>query len=445
MNGEDFITTERKANARGPKPERNYGAHAFGVGNNENSIWSTRYLKEGENIPDGYKSMKDPLNPQKTIIYMDNNFYKRLVSPELWQNYYLRASGGKKVTYNFSMGYKNDAGLVKSTGYSKLTLHGDVHSKINNFIKYEGGFDLNEMKSKDLPSDKRTFFQRTLSIPNTEKVFWPDGLPVHGTNSTTLPPDWYAYYYNRDRKINRFTAYGKLTIDVNKNLNVSIKGANFDRFNRYHGFEKKDNYGNARNAGADISHYTHRTGQVYINYDKEFGQFNRLKFVGGSELNYKINNYIATKGYDGASDLVTTVTAEPTLTRGESKETRQSLLSYFGRIKYVFKNKYIFSANFRADASSKFSVENRWGYFPSISGGWIMSEERFMKGIKKINFLKLRTSYGKTGNNNIGLFDATGSYNVETKYNSKSALYADEMGNNDLKWETTTQLDIGLD
>jgi TonB-linked SusC/RagA family outer membrane protein len=125
-----------------------------------------------------------------------------------------------------------------------------------------------------------------------------------------------------------------------------------------------------------------------------------------------------------------------------------SILSYIGRLNYNFKGKYLLSAAFRRDGSSRFGANAKWGNFPSISLGWIITDENFMQNNKTFNYLKLRTSYGKVGNNNIGNYThiaslVTSNYVFNNNIQSGKALNI--IGNTNLTWETTKQFDIGLD
>lgn len=126
------------------------------------------------------------------------------------------------------------------------------------------------------------------------------------------------------------------------------------------------------------------------------------------------------------------------------------LLSFFGRLNYNFQDKYLFSATFRADASSKFAKENRWGYFPSAAVAWRISSEPFMKGTSKwLDDLKLRFSYGTAGNNNIPVGQLSQTYELKTStwVNDFTSFWAPSktMANPDLKWETTITRNVGLD
>lgn len=126
------------------------------------------------------------------------------------------------------------------------------------------------------------------------------------------------------------------------------------------------------------------------------------------------------------------------------------LVSYFGRLTYNFSEKYLFEFNMRADGSSRFAKENRWGYFPSVSAGWRISEESFMKDVSWIYNMKLRASWGQLGNiYNVGHYDYFSTYNQGGNYNFDNTLapgfYPGKPANPDLGWETVTMTDIGLD
>lgn len=133
-----------------------------------------------------------------------------------------------------------------------------------------------------------------------------------------------------------------------------------------------------------------------------------------------------------------------------SVASRNTLVSYLGRVNYNFKSKYLFTASLRADGSSKFTAANRWGIFPSGAFAWQMANEKFMKGIPAISDAKFRVSYGVTGNNRIDDFARFQSIDISDYYsfNNQTPGYAaiiNNMGNYDLKWEKTAQLDIGYD
>jgi outer membrane receptor protein involved in Fe transport len=129
-----------------------------------------------------------------------------------------------------------------------------------------------------------------------------------------------------------------------------------------------------------------------------------------------------------------------------SSEQHETEIGFFGRLNYDYKGKYLLTATFREDGSSKFAKENRWGFFPGVSAGWVISEESWMKSLHQLNFLKLRASYGSTGNNaSVGIYDAYGSFGAGYIYNGNAGIKPSDMPNNELQWETSNQLDLGLE
>src|SRR5690606_7631428 len=121
------------------------------------------------------------------------------------------------------------------------------------------------------------------------------------------------------------------------------------------------------------------------------------------------NNKVFSASATGASsDRVPTLTAGPNKTGADSRFEEQVLIGYFGRLSYDYLKKYLLMATFRYDGSSLFAADNKWGFFPGVSAGWIISDENFLASSNVIDHLKLRASFGQTGNNAIGLYDALG-------------------------------------
>ena len=181
------------------------------------------------------------------------------------------------------------------------------------------------------------------------------------------------------------------------------------------------------------------------NLDVMLGQ--EILFTRGSRLEYEIQGYPALFSADDAFKLTTQGTS---IYADNFQSADDKLLSFFGRANYSFKDRYLLSAVYRADGSSRFLGDNAWGYFPSVSAGWKISEEAFMSGTSNvINALKLRASYGIAGNNNIPTAQTVQAFfSSTTNYiNNVSSYWApsDVLANPKLKWETTETKNVGLD
>lgn len=153
-------------------------------------------------------------------------------------------------------------------------------------------------------------------------------------------------------------------------------------------------------------------------------------------------------GTQFSSDNIPYLSNATAITSGTSNIAEYALLSLLGRVNYSFGNKYLFQAALRRDGSSRFGVNNRYGYFPSVSAGWVVSEENFMQNVEPVNMLKLRASYGVTGNDNIGNYThiaSIGEYNYVLGGVLVSGASASNIANTYLGWERTSQFDLGID
>lgn len=207
---------------------------------------------------------------------------------------------------------------------------------------------------------------------------------------------------------------------------------------------------NAANLSESNSLDTQSLLTSLLKYKKKIGnhQFNLL--AGYSEEEFKWN---WTSGYRknfvNNTQRVLNLGDASTATNGSGKYAL-GLQSYFGRINYIFDNKYLFEANVRQDGSSRFASGNRWGTFPSFSAGWLLSEEQFMEDNQWLDLLKIRASWGKLGNQNINsYYVASQTFSSGQNYPFNGTLYSGiastNMSNTETSWETTKQTDIGID
>jgi TonB-linked SusC/RagA family outer membrane protein len=186
------------------------------------------------------------------------------------------------------------------------------------------------------------------------------------------------------------------------------------------------------------------TNSNYFNYNLKLNEIHDITFLLGNETQRSNRNGVGLYGEKFPNDYFTQP-GDAAIKRGYSYTTGWSFASFFSRVNYKLKDKYLISASMRYDGSSRFGANNKWGAFPGVSAGWILSEEEFIKKIKVISFLKLRASYGQTGNANIGDFAALGYYSSAAGYNGYSAIVPNTLSNNDLRWEKSNQVDVNLD
>ena len=164
----------------------------------------------------------------------------------------------------------------------------------------------------------------------------------------------------------------------------------------------------------------------------------------GTEFFRSDNVYTYVFGEGFPVDELRTLSSAAEITNAEGTLTEYSFLSYFGRARYNFDRKYLFNASARVDGSSRFGAENRYAFFPAVSAGWVLSEEAFLNENKTVSFLKLRASWGQSGNADIGNFAALGLFGAGS-YNESSTLQPSQIANPALTWEKSTESDFGLD
>lgn len=180
-----------------------------------------------------------------------------------------------------------------------------------------------------------------------------------------------------------------------------------------------------------------------VNYTGAFGQHN-IDAVAGVTYQEQNQQGVNATGRGFPNDQFTKLASAARIIGGSSNETGYSILSYLARVNYRFKERYLLSASGRIDGSSRFGADNRYGVFPSVSAGWIINEENFLRSVSAISLLKLRVSYGLTGNSEIGNFSSRGLYSA-ISYADQAGIYPSQLANPNLGWETSAQFDLGLE
>ena len=223
-------------------------------------------------------------------------------------------------------------------------------------------------------------------------------------------------------------------------------------YQRY--FSRETNIGEGKSGIADWSDDFSLYRQVdgVLTYHDTFADKHDLKIIAGTSWNSDQSEWLSTEASHFGTDAFRfyNMGAAGLYESIGSGRTDHTSLSFFGRVEYVLSNKYIFNASFRADGASNFGKSNKWGYFPGVSAAWQLGNEDFMSWAKPVlSSLKLRASWGQTGNDGIGCYQSLKTYGNEKAYmgynNIVTALYLTNPGNDSLKWETTTQTDLGFD
>ncbi|MEO6732289.1 MAG: TonB-dependent receptor [Ferruginibacter sp.] len=383
------------------------------------------------------------------------------------QNAQVSLSGGTdKTSYLFSAGYLNQEAVVIENFYKRLSLRTNIRQKISDRvtaglnIAFTGAYDrtdgttgksdaisLGIQSDPIFPEYNENGNIGFLDPNSTWKRFQTYGVQLWNPHSLIS----YADKLNKN-----YTTLANGYLEIKPIKDLTLKGSlsanlNNNNYNWYWEAGQGYGYSSVLPAQASARNATNYNWQAEATatYNKTMGD-HTLGIIAGysSQKNrYDITSINAT---DFPNDLVRTINAAGTITKpatGNSAE-EWSLLSVLGRVSYGYKNRYFLNATLRRDGSSRFGPNSKWGTFPSISGAWLVSDESFMQNIHAINNLKLRVSYGQTGNNlipNYGSVSLLGTARYVNGTSVVNGLRTISISNPNLKWEKTGQYNVGLD
>ena len=461
LNSRDYLNFIRPAISEALANDKEHpasmllaGPNAYGTGNTSSkSIYSTRYLDWGGTVPEGYSWMADPVDPSKVIIFQDNDWQGKWFSNALWHKEYIGVNGSSdRVKYSASASYMGDDGIIAMSDYNVFTMHGNTSFKITDRLEAGASFDMSRQK-KHIPVDNyyQCIGRGLIAAPTAmEKNLDGEWNQLVSTNKNAHSPAWYERFYNRKNSTSRHSGAFNLKWTITDGL---VFNALYNRYEQhysgsYYTYGERDGVINSVTSTRPMTQTrtatTRDTFTAHLALNKTIRSNHHLSATAGYEYMRQNFSYVQAKSSGSASDDVP-VLQSGTSFEASSREELQAMISGFARVGYDFRNRYIVSGSVRADGSSKFAKGHRWGYFPAASAAWLISEEPFWNSAKKtVNTLKLRMSYGQTGNNGIGLYDTYGAF-ISSSYGSLPTMTPSKMQNNSMKWETTTQLDAGMD
>lgn len=359
-------------------------------------------------------------------------------------------SGGTDLTnYYLGFGYTDQEGVFKNNSIEKYNINTKLTHKFNNWLELGANNVGNFIRNNQIPGANAgtTIIGRTIGQRPFDRPFKPNGdYYVGGTdelvyhNPAQILNEQVAYVDNF-RYLGTF--YGNVTLTENLSFKSSFS-ADISYLYDYTYFNEHHPYGTGVGRLIDgnrlIQSYLYEN---VLNYQKKFDKLEVSGVIGHSFQNQHIRNTsVDARGFPTPSLVTVSVASEIFGASGAMSE--YALESYFGRGTVAFDDKYMMTATLRADGSSKFHRDNRWGYFPSISFGWNMSNESFMAS-SDID-LKFRASYGKTGNQEgIGSYAYQALMSGGQNYGNESGISISSFGNEDLTWEKADQYDAGFD
>lgn len=371
------------------------------------------------------------------------------------QEYLLSLSGGtEKGGYFISGNYLNQDGVINNSFYKRYTLRSNINANLTNsistFLNITGSYST--AQNVDIPADGA-------SSPLAQAITWAPTTPVRKPDGSFVASDPVgSLFYNpvaltvdrlavRDRMLANMIGGFKFGIIPGLTFNLQY-GANYLQY------EDKSFAGKVTNNNTSVAGIRNNKEIVLqntntLNYSKVFNRHS-LDITAVMEYQQSTYNYSSS----GSSNLTYENFQWNNLALGTpsspgSGYSKWALFSLVGRAIYSYNDKYLLSAALRRDGSSRFQGSNKYSYFPSVSAGWVISNEPFMQEIQAISNLKIRGSWGLTGNQAISPYSTLSSYsNIPASFNNNShqvGLVMGNIGNPNLKWETTEQKDVGID
>ncbi|GGH30238.1 TonB-dependent receptor [Sphingobacterium alkalisoli] len=397
-------------------------------------------------------------------LYPNTDWYDEMLNSSLLSEHNLAIrGGGQKSHFAMSMGYLNNKGIVDNSGYERYNFRINADAKVKNFLTL--GANIFGSWSDREVLDVSSFFS---SIRNTTPGVIPvytdgryggemfSGLPV-GSN-----PRAYVDNITGNGERQKLSAKFFGIVNLLKNLEwESSFGFNYSNLKSWEYVTpyslwnlQTDFQYQQRPSVNSLFNNNRRDYSTVLNtllrFKETFGGSHYVAALLGFDQQYnRMDNFNAKKNDIFGNDAIYVLDAGANMESIGGTGTDDALQSYFGRLNYDYQNKYLFEANARYDGSSRFSKDNRWGFFPSFSAGWRVTEERFAEPLKAIfDDVKIRGSWGKLGNNRIGDYTyqvVYGSYLYPFSGQLQQSVAPKEIANSKIKWETTTISNVGLD
>ena len=377
------------------------------------------------------------------------------------QNYQLNIAGGDaKTIYSISGGYSDEKGTIRNSDFKRYSARLNLDRHINDFLTFGTNMTVSHTIANFVPTDtggedgvvtgamKMNPIQPVYSNPE-EGIYTQVNMPGTLVRNPVATVNEQKFRNSTSRMLGNM--YGQWEIIKDLKLKVSV-GADVT-YNKSDQYTPSNIYqsGGIAEGTIQMDQRVNWLNENTLTWSKTINQHS-LNVLGGFTMQKENYARVLASSRDYVSDqlLYNSLQAGSTYNSPESAATQWSLLSYLARVNYSFKDRYLLSVNGRIDGSSRFGANNKYGFFPSASAGWRVTEEDFMASVRNvISNLKLRASYGFTGNTEIGVYESLatlGSNSWTFGANQRvTGFFPNKIPNPDLKWEKTGQLDVGID
>ncbi|HWV64703.1 TonB-dependent receptor [Chitinophaga sp.] len=407
-----------------------------------------------------------PLTQPGTTNNFKDHIYEVLQDAPT-QQYQLGASGGSEnVKYAISGEFLDQDGIVVNTNFKRFSARANIDAKLSKKLTLKVNMNPSYMLKKNIGGRMADevaadggrgsdIIYNALQIPEYYSLLNPDGsyFPFgDGLDAVVSTQNPLALAREVQRKQQAVGFLGNIAADyeVIKDLHLNVMaGTNMTDIQGMYFKPKLPAFNNNPATGtSNSSQLINWLTEITANYTKAIGKHNLAALLGYTTQKESLHsNFLTSNRYP--NNLIPTLSAvSGIITNGSADIDDWSLVSYLGRINYNYANKYYLTTSVRSDGSSRFGSNNKYGIFPSIALAWRLTEESFMKPLKFVSDMKLRLSYGQTGNNNIGNYEqyATVEYVKYILANNAAGGYAPgKLANPDLTWEKQKSFNAGLD
>jgi TonB-linked SusC/RagA family outer membrane protein len=429
------------------------------------------YLTETGSAPVFTPAMLQKISDQSDPDNFGNtDWFAAVYKPALFQNTYISASGGSDASrYLVSAGYQNQNGLMAHTGSSKVQLRANYDNKISNALSF--GLNLSGYRqtikepiaAADGNDSGDNGINREISGFTRPTVVPIYSFGAYGTSDASGLVIIKNPVQQLDNQIYNTTNYGlngkifgelKIVKDLSFTSSFAFNYSNSQVVRFSPSLASYASDGTLLSAPQSSSLYnssvlvTSYINENLLHYNKKFGKHD-LKFLVGQTVQHQENSNMAASVFGLPSNSIQVLSGSSSTPTVSGTKSALSLQSFLGRVNYTYNNKYLFEANARIDGTSRLPNSEQYPIFPSVSVGWIISEEPFLKNNSSISLLKLRASYGILGNQEIGNYSFTQVYSTSQNYVFNNALVQGvaitSLANANIKWETTAMTDVGAD
>ncbi len=386
----------------------------------------------------------------------DTDWLKETTQSKLSQNHQLGFSGGnERTTYSLSLGYRDDQGFLKNSYMKRYSGRFTIEDQIKKWLKVGGTLSYNNQTENLVDISDQVARQIVEDFPFLP-VRYPDGTFANNRDYPLAEGTMSSMHRLHGRKylLNTQTTIGSLYSNIRfaEGLEMrTVLGTNILTQENNESTTRTLDIGNRGNAASRNRKETFWSVENYLTYNKTFGDihaFTGLLGISWQETDF-FNSDASIRNFSTDYFLYNNLDAGSTSPSVATEASTTAYNSYFGRINYSLMDRYLFTVTGRADGSSRFGENHKYAFFPSAALAWRISEEDFLKGSSVISNLKLRGSYGLTGNSEIAPYQS-----LPLLSSTYAAVIGDirvvgtglgRLANPELKWEKTAQTDIGVE